>query len=77
MCVTLASLWTPIDYKKLENIFRMLNGIPKNVTSIVWKDTHFYYIIKDGHQLYVRLKSEKRYRKSAGDLFQPSFWNCQ
>ena len=55
MCVTLASLGTPTDYKELENIFRMLNDIPRNVM-----DTHFYYIIKDGLLVYVRLKSEKQ-----------------
>ena len=48
MCVTLASLGTPTDYKELENIFRMLNDIPRNVM-----DTHFYYIIKDGLWVYV------------------------
>ena len=55
MCVTLASLGTPTDYKELENIFRMLNDIPRNVM-----DTHFYYLIKDGLWVYVRLKSEKQ-----------------
>ena len=54
-CVTLASLGTLTDYKKLESIFKMLNDNPRNVM-----DTDFHYIIKDGLQLYVRLKSEKQ-----------------